>query len=66
MNLFTTESTYTFGKWGNTQYDELIAKSKTTDANDATKRWKDLTQASDLLLDETAIALLYQPSTVTM
>ena len=60
LDLYTTGNTYNFSHWSNKQYDELIKASETTDANNETKRYKDLLKAQELLSKEAPVATLYQ------
>ena len=57
VDLFTSKNAQNNGKWSNSQYDKLIADSKTT--ADTTKRWDDLEKAEKILLSDEGIAPLY-------
>ncbi len=57
VDLFTSKNAQNNGKWSNSQYDKLIADSKTT--ADTTKRWNDLEKAEKILLSDEGIAPLY-------
>ncbi|CDF76255.1 peptide ABC transporter substrate-binding protein [Lactobacillus acidophilus] len=57
VDLFTSKNANNNGKWSNSQYDKLIADSKTTP--DTTKRWDDLEKAEKILLNEQGISPLY-------
>lgn len=57
VDLFTSKNANNNGKWSNSQYDKLIADSKTTP--DTTKRWGDLEKAEKILLNEQGISPLY-------
>ena len=54
---------YNYGKYSNAQYDALIQKATTTDANDAAKRWDDLVQAAKLFNQAQGVTPLYQQVT---
>jgi len=60
LDLFTTKNPQNDGKYSNKEYDELINKSKTTDATDPEARWNDLLQADALLTEEQGVVPLYQ------
>ena len=60
LDLYTSDNSYNMGKWKNTEYDKLIAKSKTTDAGNASARWDDMVKAAKLINEEQGIAPLFQ------
>lgn len=60
LTLFTTGASNNDGNWNNSQYDNLVNKSLTDDANNATARWNDMKQAQDILNKEQGIIPLYQ------
>jgi oligopeptide transport system substrate-binding protein len=60
LDLFTTTNSQNNGKYSNKEYDELIDKSKTTDATDEDARWQDLLQAAKILADDEGVVPLYQ------
>ncbi|MCC7667732.1 peptide ABC transporter substrate-binding protein [Liquorilactobacillus satsumensis] len=66
LDLFTSDNSYNNGKWKNAQYDKLIAASKAADAGSTSKRWKDMSAASKLLLQDQGVAPLYQQSQATL
>ncbi|MGN1406953.1 peptide ABC transporter substrate-binding protein [Lactobacillus sp.] len=57
LDLFTSTNAENNGKWKNSQYDKLIADSKTTAST--SKRWDDLTKAEEILLNNVGVAPLY-------
>ncbi|CCK83050.1 Oligopeptide ABC superfamily ATP binding cassette transporter, binding protein [Lactobacillus equicursoris 66c] len=57
LDLFTSTNAENNGKWKNSQYDKLVADSKTTAS--ASKRWDDLTKAEEILLNNVGVAPLY-------
>jgi ABC-type oligopeptide transport system, periplasmic component len=60
LDLFTTTNSQNNGKYSNKEYDELIDRSKTTDATDEDARWQDLLQAAKILADDEGVVPLYQ------
>ncbi|WP_270755911.1 peptide ABC transporter substrate-binding protein [Ligilactobacillus ruminis] len=60
LDLYTTDNSYNFGKWKNAEYDKWIAKSKTTDAGNASARWEDMVKASKIINEDQGIAPLFQ------
>ncbi|MGX4645387.1 peptide ABC transporter substrate-binding protein [Holzapfeliella sp. JNUCC 80] len=59
-DLFVTGNSYNRGQWSNAEYDNLINSSKTTNVNDATKRFEDLVNADKLLSNTQGVTPLYQ------
>lgn len=57
LDLFTSTNAENNGKWKNSQYDKLVADSKTTAST--SKRWDDLTKAEEILLNNVGVAPLY-------
>lgn len=57
LDLLTTGNTQNDGKWSNTQYDQLIDKSK-NEAN-STKRFSEMSQAENILMDDQGVSPLY-------
>ncbi|MDH6363549.1 oligopeptide transport system substrate-binding protein [Enterococcus sp. PF1-24] len=66
LDLFATDGSYNRGKWTNAEYDALLEKMAVTDALDADKRWEDMIEASDIIMDEAAIAPVYQKAEAHM
>lgn len=60
LDIFTTHNPQNNGKYSNSEYDALITKSKTTDANNEDARWNDLVQAAKLLEEDSGAVPLYQ------
>lgn len=60
LDLFLTGNAYNKGYYSNKDYDELVTKAATVDANDPKARWKDMIDAEKLLMDQMAIIPLYQ------
>ncbi|WP_056974286.1 peptide ABC transporter substrate-binding protein [Holzapfeliella floricola] len=59
-DLFVTGNSYNRGQWSNSEYDNLIKASKTTDVNDVNKRFEDLVNADKLLSNTQGMTPLYQ------
>lgn len=60
-DLFTTNNPNNNGKWKNSEYDKLIAASKTTSNNE--ERYNDLVKAEKILLKDQGITPLYYQTT---
>ncbi|MGN7895188.1 peptide ABC transporter substrate-binding protein [Bacillus sp. 22475] len=60
LDIFTTDSSYNFDKYSNKQYDELIHQVKTDLAGDENARWETLKRAEKILLEDGAVAPLFQ------
>ena len=60
LDLFTSNSEYNHGQWQNADYDKLMAKSNGADANNPTARFKDMTEAEQLLVNQAGAIPLYQ------
>lgn len=60
LDLFTSNSEYNHGQWQNADYDKLMAKSNGADANKPTARFKDMTEAEQLLVNQAGAIPLYQ------
>jgi len=57
LDLFVTGGGNNYPKWSNKQYDELIAKAKSS--NDQAERAKYMHEAEKILMDEMPIAPIY-------
>ncbi|UQS84744.1 peptide ABC transporter substrate-binding protein [Apilactobacillus apisilvae] len=60
MSLMTTNNGYNHGGWSNSQYDSLMQKATTADANNYGKRWNDMVKAQKVMLNDQAVVPLYQ------
>ena len=60
LDLFTSKNPENNGKWKNSEYDKLVADSKTTSSS--SKRWDDLTKAEEILLKDSGLSPLYYQS----
>jgi oligopeptide transport system substrate-binding protein len=56
----TRDSSYNYGKYNSTEYNNLIAKAQGADANNAEARWQDMVKASQVLTKDQPITPLYQ------
>ena len=64
LDLFTTGNSQNDGQWSNSEYDKLIADSKTTTS--ASQRWSDMSKAEDILLNDAGICPLYYSTSVML
>lgn len=62
LGIFTTGNPQNNGKYSNKEFDDLVKKSSTTDANNEQARWQDMLQATKILTDDQAAIPLYQYS----
>ncbi|WP_125771906.1 peptide ABC transporter substrate-binding protein [Companilactobacillus furfuricola] len=60
LQIFMSNNAQNNSKWSNKEFDDLVKKSATTDANDEMKRWDDLLQADKILTEEQGVIPLYQ------
>ncbi|PGV68231.1 peptide ABC transporter substrate-binding protein [Bacillus cereus] len=60
LELFTTSNPNNKMNYSNSRYDELIKKAKNDFVLDPEKRWEALREAERILLEDAAIAPLYQ------
>lgn len=60
LQIPTTGTSYNYGKYNNSEYNQLVDSATNADANDPAKRWSDLVSASHVLLDDQGITPLYQ------
>ncbi len=63
LQIPESNTAYNYGKYSNAQYDALIKKASTTDANDSAKRWDDLVQAAKLFNQAQGVTPLFQQVT---
>ena len=63
-DLFTSKNAQNFGKWANSEYDKLIADSKTTGNQE--QRYSDLAKAEGVLLNDQGISPLYYQTSAWM
>lgn len=62
LGIFTTGNPQNNGKYSNKEFDALVKKSSTTDANNEQARWQDMLQATKILTDDQGAIPLYQSS----
>ncbi|MFP7168789.1 peptide ABC transporter substrate-binding protein [Terribacillus sp. 7520-G] len=60
MNLFVTDGENNRMAYSSEEYDSLVEKAANEDATDPEARWQDFLDAEKVLLDDAAIAPLYQ------
>ncbi|MCD5480508.1 peptide ABC transporter substrate-binding protein [Lactobacillus delbrueckii subsp. bulgaricus] len=63
MQILQKGTSYNYGKWNNAEYNSLIKKALTTDANDVNKRWQDLIKAAQVANADQAVSPIYQQTT---
>ncbi|MBT8911341.1 peptide ABC transporter substrate-binding protein [Lactobacillus delbrueckii subsp. bulgaricus] len=63
MQILQKGTSYNYGKWNNAEYNSLIKKALTTDANDVNKRWQDLVKAAQMANADQAVSPIYQQTT---
>lgn len=59
-DLFVTGNSYNRGHYSDKKYDELVKAAGTTDAADLEKRWDDLVDAENVLIETMGVAPIYQ------
>lgn len=60
MQIPMTGTSYNYGKWSNSTYDNLVKKAGNEDANNPEKRWNDLVKAAKIVNGNQAITPIYQ------
>lgn len=63
MQIPMTGTSYNYGKWSNSTYDNLVKKAGNEDANNPKKRWNDLVKAAKIVNGNQAITPIYQQTT---
>ncbi|KWU03495.1 peptide ABC transporter substrate-binding protein [Lactobacillus crispatus] len=63
MQIPMTGTSYNYGKWSNSEYDNLVKKAGNQDANNPEKRWNDLVSAAKIVNGNQAITPIYQQTT---
>ena len=66
MQIPMSGTSYNYGKFASEKYDQLIDRATNEDANNSEKRWKDLTEAAQLINRTQAITPIYQQTTAYM
>lgn len=55
VNLFVTDNSYNLGKYSNEKYDEKIQLASTTDVANPEKRWQDMVDAEDIIIEDAGL-----------
>ena len=63
MQIPMTGTSYNYGKWSNSTYDNLVKKAGNEDANNPEKRWNDLVSAAKIVNVNQTITPIYQQTT---
>lgn len=63
MQIPMTGTSYNYGKWSNSEYDNLVKKAGNQDANNPDTRWNDLISAAKIVNSNQAITPIYQQTT---
>lgn len=63
MQIPMTGTSYNYGKWSNSTYDNLVKKAGNQDANNPDIRWNDLISAAKIVNSNQAITPIYQQTT---
>ncbi len=63
MQIPMIGTSYNYGKWSNSTYDNLVKKAGNEDANNPEKRWNDLVSAAKIVNGNQAITPIYQQTT---
>ena len=63
MQIPMTGTSYNYGKWSNSTYDNLVKKAGNEDANNPEKRWNDLVSAAKIVNGNQTITPIYQQIT---
>ena len=63
MQIPMTGTSYNYGKWSNSTYDNLVKKAGNEDANNPEKRWNDLVSAAKIVNGNQTITPIQQQST---
>lgn len=63
MQIPMTGTSYNYGKWSNSEYDNLVKKAGNQDDNNPEKRWNDLVSAAKIVNGNQAITPIYQQTT---
>jgi len=60
FDIFTTTGSYNFGKWSNSQYDQLVSSASNQLINSPQDRLNAYIKAEKIILDDAAILPIYQ------
>lgn len=59
-DLFVTGNSYNRGQWSNAKYDAAVKESSSTNAGDPAKRWQNMLDANQIIMDEMGVLPVYQ------
>lgn len=62
LNILTKGNPSNVPGWSNSEYDQLIKASSTTDANKPDQRWDDMVKAQNIMMKDQGVTPLYQSS----
>ncbi|MGX4685711.1 ABC transporter substrate-binding protein [Vagococcus sp. JNUCC 83] len=60
VDLFVTGSSYNRGKYSNAEYDQKIKSASITNVSDPEKRWQDMVDAEDIIMNDMGMIPLIQ------
>lgn len=60
LDLFKTDSPSNYGKFNNLTFDQLMEKAATIDVAAPEKRWRDMVDAENLLMEEAGVNPIFQ------
>lgn len=60
LQILQSDNTFNEGGWQNQDYDRLVKRAASTDANNETARWQDLVQAEQVMMKDQGVAPIYQ------
>ncbi|WP_010580667.1 peptide ABC transporter substrate-binding protein [Liquorilactobacillus vini] len=63
LQIPVTGTSYNYGNYSNTKYDELIQQAQNQDANHANQRWQDLVAAARIFNQDQGVTPIYQQVT---
>ncbi|UQS86451.1 peptide ABC transporter substrate-binding protein [Nicoliella spurrieriana] len=66
LDLLTSDSTFNFGKWSNSEYDQLMNKANNQDANNPKQRAYDMANAEKILMKDQGVIPVYEPATTEL
>ncbi|MFT8908769.1 MAG: peptide ABC transporter substrate-binding protein [Lentilactobacillus diolivorans] len=60
LQILQSNNTFNEGGWTNKQYDKLVRRSASVDANRPQQRWQDMLAASRVIMKDQGVAPIYQ------
>jgi oligopeptide transport system substrate-binding protein len=67
LDMWITDSSNNYGFWSNAEYDTIIQSAKDGElALDPEKRWEELKNAEEIVMDEAVILPVYQKGSAVM